>query len=358
MQRTDIPTIRLFQQGISTRRFSTPGEVVCWLGAAQAQDYYGASWALGLRIPGATDDLIETALTEGTILRTHIMRPTWHFVTPADIRWIQALTAPRVHTLNSYMYRQFELDEALLTRCSDLIAKALSGGVQLTREEIGVELSKVGIIADGVRLGYILHYAELEALICSGGRRGKQHTLALLEERAPNAKLLPCDEALAELTRRYFTSHGPATIRDFAWWSGLTVADVKAGLALCAGELVEEVIDGKSYWLSASLPTITLEPSPTVHLLPPFDEYGIAYKDHSASLDPDHQDQAKNAIYGGLTVIDGQGVGYWRRTLKKGAVVIRSEPWRPLTTEETEAFADAGERLGAFLGRSVVFENG
>lgn len=358
MQRSDIPTIRLFQQGISTQRFSTPGEVVCWLGAAQAQDYYGASWALGLRIPGATDDLIEQAFNEGTILRTHIMRPTWHFVTPADIRWIQALTSSRVQTFNGYMYRQHELDETLLAHCAEIIGEALVGGVHLTRDEIGAVLARSGIIADGVRLGLIVHYAELEALICSGGRRGKQFTYALTEERAPDARILSREEALAELTRRYFTSHAPATIQDFAWWSGLTVTDVKAGLALCAGELVEEVIDGKSYWLPASLPAITIEPSPTIHLLPPFDEYGIAYKDHSASLDPDHQNQARNSVYGGLTVIDGQGVGYWRRSFKKGAVVIRSEPWREFTAEENEAFADAAGRLGAFLGKPVVIEMG
>lgn len=353
MQPSDIPTIRLFQQGISNPRFDSAAAVVGGLGAVQAQDYYGAIWALGLRIPGATNDRIEQAFNDGQILRTHILRPTWHFVHPQDIRWMQLLTAPRVHKFNAYMNRQTGLDSATLVKSAEVMVKALEGGVHLTREALGTALAEAGILAESVRLSMIVMYAELEALICSGGRRGKQFTYALVDEYAPNARILTRDEALAELTRRYFTGHAPATVHDFAWWSGLTIADVKRGLDMCGAWLAEEVIDGQSYWLPLSLSTMTQEPSPTAHLLPPFDEYGIAYKDHSATLDPDHQDQAKNALYGGLLVIDGHGVGYWRRTFKKGTVIIHMEPWRPLTEAEIEATHDAAERFGTFLGKSA-----
>ena len=182
------------------------------------------------------------------------MRPTWHFVTPADIRWLLELTAPRVNQANAYMYRKLELDDALFRRSNAAIARALEGGRHLTRAELASVLAQAGIVAEGMRLGYIVHRAELDAIVCSGPRRGKQFTYALLDERAPQARRLARDEALAELTGRYFTSHGPATADDFAWWSGLTKADVKAGLEMVATQLIHKVIDSKSYWFSASTP--------------------------------------------------------------------------------------------------------
>jgi hypothetical protein len=224
---------RVYNQRLEGPKFQRPGDVVAWFGAVQAQEYALAKWALGLRMEYATDDIIEQAFTDGAILRTHVMRPTWHFVTPADIRWILELTAPRVHAANGTMYRRLELEDALFGRSDEIIARAVEGGRHLTRAELGAALSVAGIdTTNGMRLGYIVHHAELEGVVCSGPRRGRQHTYALIAERAPQARRLARDEALAELTRRYFTSHGPATVKDFAWWSGLTIADVKAGLAM------------------------------------------------------------------------------------------------------------------------------
>jgi hypothetical protein len=166
---------RLYNQHLEGQKFQTPGEVVAWLGAVQAQEYALAKWALGLRMEQATDDGVEQAFNDGAILRTHVMRPTWHFVTPADIHWILELTAPRVHQFNAYMYRKLELDDALLRRSSVVIASALEGGKHLTRAELGAALAQAGIdTADGMRLGYIVHYAELERIVCSGARRGKR----------------------------------------------------------------------------------------------------------------------------------------------------------------------------------------
>jgi hypothetical protein len=344
---------RLYNQQLEQPMCQTPGEIVAWMGAIQGQEYAQAKWALGLRLPGASDADIEQAFTNGEFLRTHVMRPTWHFVAPADIRWILALTGPRVQALNAYMYRQCELDNDLLVHGTDVIAKALAGGHQLTRTELAAVLEQAGIAADGFRLGYIVMYAELEAVICSGPRRGKQFTYALLAERAPQAKNLDRDEALAELVRRFFTSRGPAMVQDFAWWSGLTQADTKEGLELCKPDLVESVIDGKTYWHAASMRDVG-KPAHTGYLLPAYDEYTIAYRQHGEILDPRFETPAREAIFGGVTVINYQVLGNWKRTISKGKAIIESAPFRPFTDAENEAFAEAAQRFGEFLGMPVV----
>src|SRR5262245_46773541 len=199
----EIVRRRLFNHSLSITRFEKPEDVVKWLGAVQAQDYSGAKWALGLRATGLKDVAIERAFNAGKILRTHLMRPTWHFVTPADIRWLLALTAPRVNAVSASYYRKFELDDNIFFRSNDALAKALQGNNQLTREVLRFVLQQAGIIAKGIRFAYLLMRAELDGVICSGARRGKQFTYALLEERAPGVKRPKRDEALAELTRRY-----------------------------------------------------------------------------------------------------------------------------------------------------------
>ena len=298
--------------------------------------------------------MIEQAFTDGAILRTHVMRPTWHFVTPADIRWILELTAPRVHAVNATMYRQLELDDTLLQRSDDTIARALEGGRYLTRAELGAALAESGIdTTNGLRLGYLVHHAELERVVCSGPRRGRQHTYALLEERAPQARRLARDEALAELIRRFFTSHGPATVKDCSWWSGLTMSDVKAGLTMLMPQLAHEEIDGQTYWFSESLPAAQ-EPPVTGHLLPVYDEYTIAYKNHSAALDPLYSDLVQNRFFTSAFAMQGELIGMWRRTFSKKSVVIESAPFRPFSAAERDAFAAAAQRFGAFLGMPVV----
>lgn len=224
----DLVRRRFHNQKLARSRFHRPAEVVAWLGAIQAQDYAGAKWAIGLRSTGLRDAGIEQAFNEGAILRTHLMRPTWHFVTPADIRWILALTAPRVHAVNAYSYRKFGLDRGIFARSRVAFERALQGGKQLTRLELASVLGRAGIPAESLRLAYLMMQAELDGVICSGARRGNQFTYALLDERAPHVKNLEREEALAELTRRYLSSHGPATLSDYVWWSGLTARDAPA----------------------------------------------------------------------------------------------------------------------------------
>jgi hypothetical protein len=337
----DKSSLRLHNHKLSQTSFHDPAEVVAYLGAVQAQDYAGAKWALGLRLIGATDATIEQAFNEGHILRTHMMRPTWHFVTPADLGWMLDLTAARVHKVNAGMYAKLELDAAVFALCQDTLIKVLRGGNWLTRAELGTALEQVGIHAQGQRLSYLMMHAELDQVICSGGRRGKQFTYALLDERAPNTQRLPRDAALAELSRRYFTSHGPATVHDFAWWSGLTITEAKTGLES----------DGKQFWYVSDQ---ELSSMPETLLLPPYDEYSIAYKDYSAVFEPRFFVQAKNNVYGGSMVSQGQIIGYWHRTLSPRSVSVQFAPFRPLTPAETDGFVTAAQRYADHLALPLI----
>lgn len=318
-------------------------------------------WALGLRLRDAKDTDVEQAFNAGSILRTHVMRPTWHFVTPDDIRWLLELTAPRVNALNAYYYRKLELDEATLARSNDVLARALEGGKHLTRAEIATRLQQAGIATQGaLRFGYILHRAELDAIVCSGPRKGKQFTYALLDERAPGARRLERDEALAELTLRYFTAHGPATLKDYAWWSGLTAADAKAGLEMVKDRLVHEVVDGRTYWFAESTPLVR-DPSPTAYLLPNYDEYVIGYSDRSATFDETRaaDSETRDDIYfGHMIVIDGQIVGAWKRAISKGAVVVTTQTFARLTEAQSRAVAGAASRYAEFVGMPVTVNEG
>jgi hypothetical protein len=333
--------------------FTQPDEVVGWLGAVQAQEYPGAAWGIAQRADGLSSAAIDRAFAQGTILRTHMLRPTWHFVTPADIRWMLTLTSPRVHAQNASYYRKLELDDAVFARASAVLEQALHGGRQRTRAELAALLQQAGVATtDRLRLSYIMMRAELDGLICSGAMRGKQHTYALLVERAPAARSLARDEALAELTRRFFTSHGPATVKDYTWWSGLTTADARAGLDMNAPHLESAVVDGISYWFAPHAPGAP-PASPRAHLLPAYDEYTIAYKDHAAILSPEHL-QRVVAAFGIVIIVDGQIVGAWKRTLAKDNVVLTLSPFTSLTPAEDQAVALAVQRYGAFLERPVI----
>jgi winged helix DNA-binding protein len=347
---------RLSNQRLTGVPFEKTEDVVRWLTAVQSQDYAGAKWAIGQRLKETSDDNIDELFNEGKILRTHVMRPTWHFVMPEDIRWMLKLTAPRVHAVSAYYFRKMELDQTVFTRSNTVISKALRGGKHLTRDELGQVLGRAKIDAKGLRLIYLMMRAELDAIICSGPLRGKQFTYALLEERVPECKTLKRDGALAKLTIRYFTGHGPALLRDFVWWSGLTIADAKAGLEMARPELNHDVIDGKSYWFGASGP-VNKTKSPIAHLLPNYDEYLIAYKDRDASFDPALKKrigERDNALAAHIVVLNGQVIGGWRRTIKKHEVEIHANLLIDLNKAEHLALKQTAERYGAFLKKSAT----
>jgi DNA glycosylase AlkZ-like len=345
---------RLANQRLRGSTLRTPANVVSWFGALQAQDFAGARWAIGQRMPSATDAAVTRAFDDGTILRTHVMRPTWHFVAPADLRWLLALTAPRVHACNAPYYRRNELDARTLSRGRRVLERALEGGNFLTRSELAQRLARASITADGERLAYVMMHAELEAVICSGPRKGRQFTYALVDERARQAKRLPAEEALATLTRRYFASHGPATIRDFAWWSGLTKAIAKTGLEMLGRDVESEDVDGVRYWRVRPARRAG-EPVNDAHLLPNYDEFLIAYQDRQLSVDA-----ARTRIVGTRggdayihqLVVDGRLAGSWRPTTTRGRLDVSISTYQPATRTTTRAIASATKRYLAFVGRT------
>src|SRR4051812_30084141 len=318
----DIVRQRLKNQRLASSDFQTPAEVVAWLGALQSQDFAGAKWAIGQRTRGVIDRDVNQAFDGGAILRTHVLRPTWHFVAPTDIRWMLALTAPRVHARNGPTYRAFELDTRVLAKGRRVIERALRDGRQLTRAELGAALRRAGIEWDGVRLAHLMMNAELEGVVCSGARRGRQFTYALLGERAPQACTRDKDDALAELTRRYFTSHGPATLRDFSWWSGLPMADVRAGVELVKKTLAEEVVDGLRYWYTPTSEAGRHQRAASAYLLPNYDEYLVAHQDRECVIDV-RQPPAKGAVeHPHHLIVDGRLRGSWKRTLGDSAASV------------------------------------
>jgi hypothetical protein len=344
---------RLRHQRLSGARLADPEAVVGWLGAVQSQDYLGAKWAVAQRTRAGTDADFEAAFARGAILRTHVLRPTWHFVLPADIRWLLRLTAPRVQALAATYYRQVGLDAPTRARSDEVLARTLQGGKHLTREELGVALRAAGVPTDGLRLTMLMMHAELEGAICSGPRRGKRFTYAALDDRAPATSHLARQEALVELARRYFTSHGPATAQDFAWWSGLKVADAVAAIAALGEALVAVRAGAQTFWSGPPARAGSRRGAALARLLPNFDEYLISARDHAEALDPrlSRSLGARDSVLGNH-VVNGSGrvIGDWRRTLGRDAVVVQVTPSAPLDAADGAALATEVERYGRFLG--------
>lgn len=348
MKQTAIINQRLLNQQIAATSVKTPHELVSWLGPMQSQDFGMAKWAIGLRLPGLRDVDVEDAFNKGAILRTHMMRPTWHFVTPEDIGWIQKLTAHRVHAASASMYRKTGMNSKMFARCNDLLAKILQGNNYLTRDEIKTELQKIKLKPDNLQMVYLLMNAELECLICSGPRKGRQFTYALLEERAPVTGPRDREEALAKFTERYFASRGPATLQDFAWWSGFTIKEAREGVAMLSGDFAEETVDGKAYIFQPGKAILPAR-AQTTFLLPDFDEYGISYKDRSvmsgsktAALDK----RGGNVIFNHVVVVDGMIAGTWQR-MKNNAVEVM--PFSPLSKAKQQALRAAVKKYEAFI---------
>ena len=357
MTTEEIALQRLLNQQIARPAFAHPGEVVAWLGAVQAQDYLGALWAVGLRTADATEQTIEQALAERTIVRTWPMRGTIHFVAAADVRWMLELLAPRVVRRTAARRAQLGLDETTIAASAEVIAGALQGGKQLPRNAIYQLLERANIATGFSRGLHILGRLAHDRLLCFGARAGKQPTFALLDEWAPGAKSLPRDEALATLSLRYFTGHGPATVQDFMWWSGLSTAEARAGLASVAARLGCERIGGQEYYFAQGLPA-TASP-PDASLLPPFDEFLVGYRDRSAALDPRCKAlvvPGGNGIFNPIVVIGGRVVGTWKRAFKKDSVVLTFSPFTAFTESEADAVAAAAGRYARYVGKSAVVE--
>jgi hypothetical protein len=347
--KSDIVRRRLAVQRLVGPGLARASDVVREQVAVQSQDYAGAKWALAQRTTGRTDAEVEDEFTQGAMLRTHVLRPTWHFVAPEDLRWLLALTGPRVNRLMAQYDRRLGLTAAVYRKSQAVIEKSLTGKY-LMRSELADALKRGKIsIPTGQTLAHIMMRAELDGLVTSGPRRGKQFTYALLEERVKPAPKKDRDEALGDLTRRYFATRGPATAQDCGWWSGLTQADLKRGIEIAGRALHREEINGREYW---SVKHASPKPVPSVHLLPNYDEYFIGYKDRSAigqRIGSVKSVTGGNALIAYVVAVDGQLVGGWKRVIGKKSVEVKVDLVVPLTAAEKKRVEAEIDRFKRFI---------
>ncbi|WP_321417898.1 winged helix DNA-binding domain-containing protein [uncultured Methanomethylovorans sp.] len=351
----DIASLRLHNQQITGTLYHTPADLVKHLAALQAQDYAGVKWSVGLRLTESTKVDFDKAIADKTIVRTWLMRGTLHLVAAEDIYWMLELVAPRIIAGSATRHQRLGLDNEIFAHCKDIFIHALSGGKQLTRDEMYKLLEDQNISTVGQRGYHILWWSVLEGLICVGPEDGKQQTFVLLEDWIPKNTILKRDEALAELARRYFTSRGPATLQDFVWWSGLKITDARFGLKAVASQLEQITIDNRTYWMPPNAPQISIKVQ-KMYLLPGFDEYMLGYKDRSAVLNAQYSQQivpGNNGMFSSTIVKDGQIVGTWRRSFKNDHIIITPQPFIEFKGSERKLFSVASNQYGQFLEMSV-----
>lgn len=352
----NIPALRLHNQQISQARFATPQQLVAWMGGLQGQDYAGAKWSIGLRLSQVTKSDVEQAIDAGHIIRTWPMRGTLFFVAAEDARWMLALTSPKNLSGSLRRRQQLELDDKTLARSHAVFMRELQGGKHLTRDEIYRVLESSGISTAGQRGYHILWNAALHGIICFAATRDKEQTIALLDEWVAPVKTKTRDEALAELVLRYFTSHGPATLQDFIWWSGLNAGEARAGFEAVKSQLISETVDTKIYCMSPDMQ----EPDglEKTFVLPGFDEYLLGYKDRSAVLDAHHAEKicpGGNGVFASTIILDGRVAGTWKRSVKKSSMAIVAVPFTELNKQQRLAFNRAAERYATYMGMPATF---
>jgi len=360
MKKKDILKERLLNQHILGTLFEKPDDMVRWMGAVQAQNFLGSLWAIGIRVKNAQEPDIEHAIADKTLVRTWLLRGTLHFVAVEDIKWILDLVAPRIIASNANLLKtNFKLDNNEFKRIKKVIVSTLEGGQSLTGDKIYSELEKASISTSSLRGLHILHCLALEGLICFGAREGKQQTFLLLDEWLPNTKSMGHDKALGELARRYFTSHGPATIQDFRWWSGLRDADARTALDTIKSQLLSEDIDNQTYWFQSFKETEDNK-YPVSQLLPNFDEYFIGYKDRNNLVNGIYTKEfnINDFIFNSNIILNGEIVGAWKRIFKEGKVIITLNYYKSLNKEENRAVKKAAKDYGKFLDMPVhLLEN-
>lgn len=354
MNLNEIAQLRLANQQISASKLKTEKEVVSWMGAVQAQDFPMSKWAVGVRLPGSTEKSVEASIDSGEIIRTHVLRPTWHLVSAEDVYWMLELSAPQIKTAARSRDRELGLTEVAFSRCNTLLENWLHDGHFLTREELLKLLAEAGFSNDNNRVSHILMRAEIEGIIGSGPAKEGKPTYAILTERVPVKKLLKRDEALAELGRRYFTSHGPATLPDFAWWSGLPIKACRQAIEAIKTDFITEEVDGETYWFHPGNSILNTE-NKAIYLLPAYDEFIISYKNRAATLTFDNhlKTVSNNGFFRPVIVHNGQVIGVWKRTIKKDNAILETEyfgnPGKAIQKQVEKEF----EKYVQFLGKNV-----
>lgn len=324
-------------------------DVVRLLACVQSQECAHAFWSLGMRTSGLGYADVQAEFDAGIVLRTHILRPTWHLVAAEDIRWILAATSARVQQLNGTMYRREGLGPTTLDRGAELIRELLRGGQYRTRAELGATLAAEGLVANRFRLAYVIMNAELEGLICSGPMRGAQQTYALLAERAPDAGSRAGD--LGELARRFYAGHGPASLRDLARWATLT--QIQAGRATeAAAERLERVaVDGVPHWFDPAAASAPV--TDRALLLPVYDEATLSYPGVNFPRAEHYPLGAHPQPSAGAVVVGEVNIGTWRRELRGKNVIVEVAVARGRSARDLRLVTEAAEELAAFLGRQL-----
>ena len=343
MARTRMLALGLWGEGRPS-----PTAAVASLTAMQAQEHAYARWSVAQRVEGAIGaSAVDRAFDDGDFLRTHVLRPTWHYVAREDLRWLMALSGHRVLARSRRRSEELELDSATLARATDVITESVASSPR-TRKDLAAILERKRISAAGQRMPYVLMYAELTSAICSGPMQGKQHTYAAFDERVGPEIRMVGDEALAELARRYFTSRGPATLIDFMWWSGLNTADARHGLELASDHLSSRSIDDRVYWFIETGATRTRR---QVDLVQCYDEVIISYSQSRNILQstavtfpvPGHVDGFTHVV-----LVDGRIAGHWRVVRRGTESDVETRIDRPLDGVEEQALANALDRYRQF----------
>lgn len=346
-------------QGLAGAPKPAPADVVRHLVAVQSQDYPGATWALGQRLDGWTEASIGATFDEGAYVRTHVLRPTWHFVAPEDLRWLLALTGPRLKRGAAHRHRALEIDDDLVVRAIGIFERAIGEDGPQTRPELGAALGRAGIDADGGRLAHLVMCAEYDSRICSGPRKGRLQSYALIDERVPPSRSRERDEALSELAGRYVRGHGPVQDIDLAWWSGSSLGDARRGLAAAGAEMERTTLqDGRTFWSADGGAAAAGAIAPTAHLLPNYDELLVAMRDRQDGAHPDLPEEARRPehIFNDVIVVDGQVVGEWDRPAPKGPPRVGLRPRVALDTEARARVEDVVGRYSTFIGRPLAAE--
>jgi hypothetical protein len=336
-------------QQLANPQFEKPKDIVSWMGAIQAQNYNMSKWAIGIRLKSATICDVETALKKGEILRTHIMRPTWHLVAAEDIRWMLELCREKIKAASASRDKYLEITENLFSKTNTLIVKMLEGNNHLTRREIADNLNKSGIKTDTSRMIHFMYRAEAEGIVCSGIDKERQQTYSLIDERVKQTKKLNKDEALSKLATKYFKSHSPASLQDFSWWSGLSIVDSKQAINLISAELLKENFSSSVLYIHKSC-DIKSRLLDCVCFLPAFDEYIISYKNRDSVIDVMHQPKAytKNGIFRSIIMYNGVITGTWCESVKNGKIEIKTSLFDKSQEIDRELFKKAEEKYLAF----------
>lgn len=355
MKPEEIANKRLQNQQISTSKFTAVKELVAYMGSMQAQDFGMAKWAVGLRASGCTDAIIEKAIADGEIIRTHVLRPTWHFVSADDVRWMMDLTSPRIKMLMAGNNRKIGLDHAIFHKSNRLLEKAFLTTDFLSRTEVAQHLTDGGIILGENRLSHILENAEQDQVICSGKVHNRKPTYALMDKHIKPAVKKVKEEALAELARRYFTSHGPATLHDFSWWSGLSLSEVRLAWELVKADFMTEKMGEQIYHFSKEQDLVaTVTEAECNYFLPAFDEFLVGYANRNASLHLKHTSKTitKNGMFFPTIIVNGQVTGLWKKTMVKGVAGIEPSYFYKKDALGKRVVKTASKQYAEFLGRA------